>query len=152
MQIMQTILQLDDPTAIARALERIETASSKLGLHISWAKTKVQNIGAGPKIPDLAAEGQSVESVEQFVYLGSAISFTDGSHSEQFRRTGIASRIMNSLERIWSQAGLSLSTKLRLYTSLVLPVLLYASETWTVNKADLEHYRRFVCVTTGVSY
>ena len=50
---------------------------------------------------------------------------------------------MNSLERVWSQAGFSLSTKLRLYTSLVLSVLLYASETWTVNKADLEHLQTF---------
>jgi len=133
----------DDPASIAKTLENIESASSKLGLHISWAKTKVQNIGAGQAIQNLAVEGQSVEGVEKFIYLGSSLNSADGSRSEQLRRIGIASGIMNSLERIWSQPHLSLHTKLRMYMSLVLPVLLYASETWTVNKSDLGHLQAF---------
>ena len=50
-----------DPTDIARSLENIEAASSELGLHISWAKTKVQNLGAGPPVADLSVNGQTVE-------------------------------------------------------------------------------------------
>ena len=46
-----------DPTDIARTLENIEAASSELGLHISWAKTKVQNLGAGPPAADLLVNG-----------------------------------------------------------------------------------------------
>jgi len=50
---------------------------------------------------------------------------------------------MQRLYRIWGQQHLSLSTKIRLYTTLVLPFLLYASETWTTTKLDLAHLQAF---------
>ena len=53
-------------------LERIEAASSELGLHISWSKTKVQNIGAGQPALHLLINGQIVEGVQSFVYLAMA--------------------------------------------------------------------------------
>jgi hypothetical protein len=120
-------------------LERIEAASSELGLHISWSKTKVQNIGAGQPALHLLINGQTVDGVQSFVYLGSSISSTDGSRSEQLRRTEIAAGNMNNLESIWRQSRLLLTTKLRLYMPLIVPILLYASETWTSTKADLNH-------------
>ena len=73
---------------IAETLTRIEAASSELGLHISWSKTKIQNIGAGPVAPDLLINGQVVEGVDKFVYLGSTVCSADGSRSEQMRRIG----------------------------------------------------------------
>ena len=89
-----------DLTDIARALENIEAASSELGLHISWAKTKVQNLGAGPPAADLCINDQTVEGVLSFVYLGSSISSADGSRSEQLRRIGIAASNMGNLDCI----------------------------------------------------
>ena len=112
-------------------------------MHISWTKTKVQNIGAGAPAPDLLVNGQVVEGVDKFVYLGSTICSTDGSRSEQLRRIGLAAANMNNLSGVWSQARLSLSTKLRLYTTLIVPILLYASETWTINQADLDRLQAF---------
>ena len=50
---------------------------------------------------------------------------------------------MNNLACIWNQAHLSLTTKLRLYMTLIVPMLLYASETWTVNKVDLDRLQAF---------
>ena len=73
---------------ITRTLESIEAASSELGLHISWAKTKVQNIGAGQPASNLLVNGQTVEGVQSFVYLGSTINSADGSRSEQLNRIG----------------------------------------------------------------
>ena len=131
-----------DPTDIARSLENIEAASSELGLHISWAKTKVQNLGAGPPAADLLVNGQTVEGVQSFVYLGSSISSADGSRSEQLRRIGIAASNMNNLDCIWRQPCLALQTKIRLYMCLIVPILLYASETQPT-------CRRFTCGVKG---
>ena len=68
-----------DLADITRTLESIEAASSELGLHISFTKTKVQNIGAARAASNLVVNGQTVEGVQSFVYLGSAISCADGS-------------------------------------------------------------------------
>ena len=128
---------------IAETLARIETASSELGLHISWSKTKIQNIGAGPVAPDLLINGQVVEGVDKFIYLGSTVCSADGSRSEQARRIGLAAANMNSLTSVWNQTHLCLATKLRLYMTLIVPILLYASDTWTINKVDLDHLQAF---------
>ena len=61
--------------------------------HISWAKTKVQNIGEGQPASNLLINGHAVEGVQSFVYLGSTINSVDGSRSEQLRRIGIAAGI-----------------------------------------------------------
>ena len=130
---------------ITRTLESIKAASSQLGLHISWAKTKVQNIEAGQPASNLLVNGQTVEGVQSFVYLGSAINSADGSRSEQLRRIGIAAGNMNNLECIWRQPHLLLATKLNdcKYMTLIVPMLLYASETWTSSKVDLNHLQAF---------
>ena len=107
-----------DLADIARSLENIEAASSELGLHISWAKTKVLNLGSGPPAADLSVNGQTVEGVQSFVYLGSSFSSADGSRSEQLRRIGIAASNMGNLECIWRQPCLALQTKIRLYNSV----------------------------------
>ena len=86
-----------------------------------------------------------MEGLQNFVYLGSTINSADDSRSLQLRRIGIAAGNMNNLECIWRQPHL-LATKLRLYMTLIAPMLLYASETWTLTKADLNHLQAFrVC-------
>ena len=127
----------NDQLRLAQTLERIEALCSNLGLHISLVKTKFQDIGVGDPMPNIIANGQTVEGVKDFVYLGSSICSSRGSHSEQMRRIGIAASCMSCLTRVWRQQCVSLVTKMRLYTSLVVPVLLYASEIWMVNKVVL---------------
>ena len=87
-----------DLADITRTLESIEAASFEMVPHISWVKTKVQNIGAGQPASNLLVNGQTVEGMQSFVYLSSTIKSADGSRSEQLRRIGIA---MNNLECIW---------------------------------------------------
>jgi len=128
---------------LADTLQRMEGACSALGLYILWAKTKVQNTGAGPPATDNIVENQTVQGVQDFVYLGSQISSASGSHTEQQRRIGIASGTMQRLHHVWRQCHLMLSTKFCLYYTLVLPVLLYSSETWTTTKQDLARLQAF---------
>ncbi len=71
--------------------------------------------------------------MEDFTYLGSVVQNSGGSDHEVFRRIGLAHAVMNSLDTsIWRCRYLSRRTKIRIFTSLVLPVLLYGCETWTL--------------------
>ena len=65
----------------------------------------------------------------RFTYLGSDIDSDGYSYPEIHRRLGIAGSTMAQLDKVWRQQRLSLSTKLRIYTSLVQSVVLYSSET-----------------------
>ena len=107
------------------------------------AKTKVQNLGSGHEAAPITVNGEVVEAVNSFVYLGSTISSGSNSHSEVMRRMGLASSVIDRLCRIWSQRHLSLTTKCRLYSSCILAVLLYACEMWTLTKSDWKRLEFF---------
>jgi len=70
-------------TKLADTLQHMEGSCSARGLHISWAKTKVQNIGAGPLATDIIVGNLTVQGVQDFVYLGSQNSSAIGSRTEQ---------------------------------------------------------------------
>jgi hypothetical protein len=114
-----------------------------MGLHTNWLKTKLQNIGSGPDPAPVSMGAQTVEPVTQFTYLGSDVDSDGYSTPEMHRRLGIANSAMGQLDRIWRQRKLSLHTKLRIYSSLVLSVLLYGSETWTLRKTDSARLQAF---------
>ena len=78
-----------------------------------------------------------------FTYLGSDIDSDGYSYPEIHRRLGIAGSIMAQLDKVWRQQRLSLSTRLRIYTSLVQSVVLYGSETWTMRKVDSDRIQAF---------
>ena len=137
------VLLTDDQSQLQPALQRLEEEASKFGLHVSWAKTKVQNLGSGQEVAPIAVNGEVVEAVDSFVYLGSTMSSGSNSYSEVMRRIGLASSITDRLSRIWSQRHLSLTTKFRLYSCCILAVLLYACETWTLTKADWKRLESF---------
>ena len=77
------------------------------------------------------------------IYLGSDIDSEGYSYPEIHRRLGIAGFIMAQLDNVWRQQRLCLSTKLRIYTSLVQSVVLYGSETWTMRKVDSDRIQSF---------
>jgi len=88
-------------------------------------------------------QGHVVESTDRFTYLGSDIHSSERSTPEILRRIGLASNIFGRLVNIWKRTGLSLQTKIRLYNALVISVLLYGSETWTLLKADERRLEAF---------
>ena len=93
-------------------------------MRVSWAKTKLQNIGSGVHgFPsNITVDGNTVEQVDTFIYLGSTQSSNGGSQADIMRRIALESSVMSSLQQVWT-------TKIRIYEMLVLPVLLYACET-----------------------
>ena len=102
-----------------------------------------QNLGHGVTPASLQLQGHVVESTDRFTYLGSDIHSSERSTPEIPRRIGLASNIFGRLANIWKRTGLSLQTKIRLYIALVISVLLYGSETWTLLKADERRLEAF---------
>jgi len=86
---------------LASELQAMEEESSKFGLHISWSKTKVQNLGAGPDAQDLVVNGHTVDGVSEFIYLGSKQFSHANSSMECIQRIALAAGVMNDLDDVW---------------------------------------------------
>ena len=80
-------------------------------------------------------DGNPVDSVSTFTYLGSQQSSDGYCRPDVRRRITLASSVMSSLDCIWKERRLPLSIKIRFYLALVQSILLYASETWTLTSA-----------------
>ena len=119
------------------ALETLSTELEPLGLRISWVKTKIQifNDNLDDAIKSVSVGGNNVDCVHRFTYLGSDISDSARCGPEVNRRIGRACGVMDSLDKgVWRCRYLCRGTKIRVFRSLVLPVLLYGCETWMLTK------------------
>ena len=129
----------DDVTILAPSLEQLlrdlqicQEEASKLGLEISWRKTKVMAI-SDPNAPStVQVNGIDVNVISAFDYLGSTVTMSGSCELDISKRIGKAANVMKSLHtQLWTQRTVSRTTKLRIYKAAILPVLLYGSETWT---------------------
>jgi len=125
-----TALLFSSEDNIAPCLHSFSQAAATLRLRTSWAKTKLQNLGSGPSPTSLQIDGNSVESVDSFVYLGSLQKSEDNSRPDMKHTISIslAASVMSSLIQIWRDKILQLCTA----KALVMSVLLYAAQTWTL--------------------
>ena len=99
-------------------------------------------MGHGGVRPALSI-GANTDSVSEFIFLDSKITTDGHSTPEVMRRIALAASAMNQLGRVWKQRNLSRITKLRLYETCVLSVLLYCAETWTLPKVDVDRLQAF---------
>lgn len=125
------------------SLDSVVAVSKKMGMRINTAKTETQYLGKGNNRFCLQAEGQQLEQMDNFVYLGGSISTSEGSEGDVNRRIGLARGIIQSLSKIWSSNEISKGTKVLVYETLVLSVLLYNSETWTLKVTQQNRLRVF---------
>jgi len=93
------------------ALSAMDEEASKFGLHVSWSKTKIQNLGCGPTPFPVVVNGNTVEPVQDFTYLGSIQTSNRNSSSECTRRIGHAGGVMKRLDHFWNQPNLTMPTK-----------------------------------------
>ena len=129
-----TAFFVKDAADATDCLSSFNYSSSVFGLHTSWPKTKLQSTGAcsGPDLLNIVVDGNPVDLVESFTYL-SSVQTSDGyCRSDITRQISLASSAMSSFSNIWSTKQLSVHTKVRVYQTLVLSILLNASETWTL--------------------
>ena len=107
--------------------------SEKVGLKLNIQKTKI--MASGP-ITSWQIDGETVETVADFIFLGSKIT-TDGDCSHEIkRRLLFGSKAMTNLDSLLKSRDITLPTKVRLVKAMVFPVVMYGCESWTVKKAE----------------
>ena len=116
-------------------VENLNINGKKTGLKINLGKTVVMKWNVNPGIK-IQLEGSDINEVEKFVYLGATVTTTGGTGEDISARLGKAQAIFCNLKNIWSNSQLSINTKLRIFRSSVLTVLLYGCETWRMIKSD----------------
>ena len=128
-----------------RSVEIFSIACTNFGLTISKKKTEVQHQPATGKPsvePNITVNGQSAEN--RFTYLGSTLSQNVTIDDEVNIRIARASATFGRLHaNVWNRRGISLQTKLKVYRAIVLPMLLYACETWTVYQCHAKKLNHF---------
>ena len=107
--------------------------SEKVGLKFNIEKTKV--MASGP-ITSWEIDGATVETVSDFIFLGSKIT-ADGDCSHEIKRHLLLGRkVMTNLDSILKSRDITLSTRVHLVKAMVFPVVMYGCESWTIKKAE----------------
>ena len=113
-------------------LMKVKVESEKVGLKFHIQKTKI--MASGP-ITSWEIDGETVERVSDFTFLGSKITTdVDGSH-EIKRRLLLGRKVINNLDNIFKSRDITL-TKVHLVKAMVFPVVMYGCESWTIKKAE----------------
>ena len=114
-------------------LMKVKEESEKFGLKLNIQKTKIMAFGP---ITSWEIDGETVETVSDFIFLGSKI-IADGDCSHEIkRRLLLESKVMTNLDSILKSRDITLPTKVRLVKAMVFPVVVYGCESWTVKKAE----------------
>jgi len=113
-------------------LMEVKEESEKVGLKLNIQKTKI--MASGP-ITSWEIDGERVETVSDFIFLGSKIS-ADGDCSHEIKRRLLLGRkVMTNLDSMLKGRDITLSQKVRLVKAMVFPVVMYECESWTIKKA-----------------
>ena len=112
---------------------KVKEESEKVGLKLNFQKTKIMASGA---ITSRLIDGETVETVSDFILGGSKIT-ADGDSSHEIKRCLLLGRkVMTKLDSILKSRDATLPTKVYLVKATVFPVLMYGCESWTVEKAE----------------
>ena len=107
--------------------------SEKAGLKLNIPKTKIK---ASSPITSQQIEGEKVEAVTDFIFLGSKIT-VDGDCSHEIKRCLLLGRkYMRNLETVLKSRDITLLTKIHLVKAMIFPVVMYGCESWTIKKAE----------------
>ena len=114
-------------------LMKVKVESEKVGLKLNIQKTKIMS--SGP-ITSQEIDGETLETVSDFIFLGSKFT-ADGDCSHEIKRCLLLGRnVMTNLDRILKSRDITLPTKAHLVKAMVFPVVMYGCESWTVKKAE----------------
>ena len=129
----------DDTTLLVESEElksllmKVKEESEKVGLKFSIQKTKI--MASGP-INSWQIDGETVDTVSDFIFLGSKIT-ADGDCSHEIRRRLLLGRkVMTNLDSILKNRDITLPTKVHQVKAMVFPVVMYGCESWTIMKAE----------------
>ena len=112
---------------------KVKEETEKVGLKLNIQKMKI--MASGP-ITSWQIDGETLETVADFIILGSKIT-ADGDCSQEIKRHLLLGRkVMTNLDSIFKSRDIALPTKVRLVKAMVFPVVMYGCESWTVKKAE----------------
>ena len=123
-------------------VSELNNSGKMFGLFINIEKTKVMVMGETSEV-DIQINGQKLECVDQFVYLGSLITKDNDCSKEIRRRIAIATGNFGALNEIWKSGDVSIKIKLMLLEACVISAVMYACETWTLKKIDRDKLNAF---------
>ena len=137
----------DDITLVAEneeelksLLMKVKEKSENVGLKLNIQKTKIMALGP---ITSWQIDGETMETVTDFIFLGSKIT-TDGDCSREIKRDLLLGRkAMTNIHRILKSRDITLLTKVHLVKAIVFPVVMYGWESWTIKKAECRRINAF---------
>ena len=138
-EIQKNLRYADDTTLMAESEElksllmKVKEESEKVSLKLNIHKTKI--MASGP-VTLWQIDGETVETVADFIFLGSKMT-ADGDCSHEIKRCLLLGRkVMTNLDSIFKSRDITLSTKVHLVKGIVFSVVMYGCESWTTKKAE----------------
>ena len=121
-------------------LMKVKEESEKAGLKLNIQKTKI--MASGP-ITSWEIDGETMETVTDFIFLGPQIT-ADGDCSHEIKRCLLLGRkAMTNLDSVLKNRGITLLTKVHLVKAMVFPVVMYGCESWTIKKVECQRIDAF---------
>ena len=114
---------------------KVKVESKKVGLKLNIQKMKIM---ASSPITSWEIDGETVETVSDFIFGGSKVTADSGCSHEIKRCLLLGRKVMTNLDSIFKNRDITLPTKVRLVKALVFPVVMYECESWTVKKAECQ--------------
>ena len=111
---------------------KVKEESEKVGLKLNIQNTKI--MASGP-ITSWQIDGETVETVADFSFLGSRITADCDCNHESKRHLLLGRKVMTNLDSIFKSRDITLPTKVHLVKAMVFPVVMYGCESWTIKKA-----------------
>ena len=128
-----TTLMAESEEELKSLLMKVKEESEKVGLKLNIQKMKI--MASGP-ITSWEIDGKTVETVSDFIFLGSKIT-ADGDCSQEIKRRVLLGRkVMTNLDSILKSRDITLPKKVRLVKAMVFPEVMYGCESWTVKKSE----------------
>ena len=116
-----------------KPLDEVKEESEKVGLKLNIHKMKI--MASGP-ITSWEIDGETVETMSDFIFLDSKITVDGDCSYEIKRRLLLGRKVMTNLDSIFKSRDITLPTKVYLVKAMVFPVVMYGCERWTVKKAE----------------
>ena len=121
-------------------LMKVKEESEKIGLKLNIQKTKI--LASGP-VTSWQVDGETMEMVTDFIFLGSKITTDGDCHHEIKRRLLLGRKVMIKLDSVFKIRDIILPTKVCLVKAMVFPVIMYGRENWTIKKAECQRIDAF---------
>ena len=128
-----TTLMAESEEELQSLLMKVKEKSEKVGFTLNIQNTKI--MASGP-ITSWEIDGETVETVSDFIFGGSKITADGDCIHEIKRRLLLGRKVMINLDSILKSKNITLLTKVRLVKAMVFPVVMYQCESWTVKKAE----------------